>query len=121
MARQTPKPHRPEITREKVVSVLRSVERSGCFDLSAGETRDILLLALDTFNDTGTSGAELDEELCHIDSVLRKAGYDFERGAPMCVEQMARRLKSTEKRLKAALARERRRKPKARSKKGRRA
>ncbi len=42
----------------------------------ASELQEICSLALSTFNDSGTSGADLDAELNAIDDALELAGYE---------------------------------------------
>jgi hypothetical protein len=83
-------------SRDAVESFRREIEHRGRITLWGTEARDVLTLALSTFSDAGTTGASLDEELCSIDEVLEKAGYE-PGNAVGAIAALARRAKRWER------------------------
>jgi len=75
------------------IAELRSYARGvgrGFIGVSAGELEELCALALTTFNGFGTSGADLDEELCTIDDMLERAGFDPTRGTSRALRKLVR-------------------------------
>jgi hypothetical protein len=69
---------RVDITQERIAELRRcSLGLSrGLMKVAPRELEELCGLALSTFNDFGTSGADLDEELCGIDDELERAGFE---------------------------------------------
>lgn len=73
---------RVDLARDSIAELLHKAEHheNRYFPLATTTARAVLALALSTFNDAGTSGADLDEELCQIDDLLEGAGFELGRG-----------------------------------------
>lgn len=89
-------PHRPVIGREAIEGFVRELDLNGSITLSDDAARDVLKLALSTYNDAGTSAAELDAELVRIDAELEAAGYEPEKGTAVAIRRLALRAKRAE-------------------------
>lgn len=96
MARQNPRTGAPRLQHLDYERIRKMAAAEPLLQVVVAgfELRELANLALTTFNDFGTSGAELDEELCQIDDALERAGFEpgnTKRSIRLLVAQAKRR------------------------------